>query len=88
MLSIREMGVMMRAANVRLDRTRQIEEARFYSTLNAFGIVMVGKKWKWVSPQSTPKDFGEREKRAYERHLERRRKKWHSRQAIPSRASG
>lgn len=47
------------------------EEARFYNTLNAVGLAMTGKEWKWISPEEEPKDIEERWERAYARHLRR-----------------
>lgn len=53
------------------------EEARFYNMINAFGSVMLGKKWKWQMPrqQHDQHDLDERWRRALERHHRRRKKR-------------
>lgn len=55
-----------------MEARQKEEEARFFNTLNAFGVVMTGKKWKWQTPgaeREEPEDFEERERRAMQKHL-------------------
>lgn len=61
-----------------LDRESQQEQHRFYNTLNAFGLVMAGKKWKWVTPGNDAKpveDLGAREARILKHLAERRQRR-------------
>lgn len=47
----RELERLVRAYRERMEARQKLEEARFYNTLNAFGAVMAGDKWKWVKPK-------------------------------------
>ena len=68
----------MRAAQVRHERDAHKERREFFNTLNAFGSVMAGKKWRWQTPRHEAEevdDFEEREDRALRRLAEKRQRR-------------
>ena len=51
------------AYNWRMEQQAKLQsrvlEAQYFNTLNAFGVVMVGKKWEWQSPGKSVESAGE-----------------------------
>ena len=74
-------GEFERRVKVFIERQKQEadrDKARFYDMLNAFGVVHVGKKWKWQLPPNEiepVENFEERAARVLARLAERRQQR-------------